>query len=334
MSATKTALTSALRQRYFRPLSILSTGTEPLGLRWSSIPATAAFGGCYRRQFVTGRRSISFVVADRTAIATLPVRHLSTVGMPIVPPVDFNSDIIDGVYSSLDLILRHGLGKSRLASVREMEGGIDNIVQRWQNMMEIFLGAQVHVVVSLGYSPDEAGLTSYKRDLAEFLQSASPVVQESHRTRERDLWRYVVLTAFGAEDVETTELSIIEARDIMFRVSSTIGESRVLEAVAKRAASGGESTTAGGDTADLQRKHTAVQESLVKDVYFHGDPSLLSSLGFEGGEEGYVRLQCALAEHQMDPLIQQYMGVAMQRLLSAAGVDIPGMMNAAAAKTP
>jgi len=308
---TKTAVLSALKQKpCFRSFPFSSAGTiTDVFRREMSFAPPPVFS------------SASIICRQSHFVSTTRPSHRHFSDTPL-SPVEINSDILQGVQSSLNLILRYGVGEQRLASVRDMEIGIDSLVQRWQNMMEIFLGAQVHTIVGLGYSPDEMGLAKYKNDVATFLQSAPPVEQESHRTRERDLWRYVVLTAFGVEPEETAELTIIEARDIMFKVSTTIGESRVLEAVSKRVAG-----TTNGD--ELQHKHTAVQEALVRDVYFYGVPPLISSLGFDEGEEGYIRLQVALAEHQGDPLIQQYMGVAMSRLLSAAGVDISRMMEAA-----
>jgi len=187
--------------------------------------------------------------------------------------------------------------------------------------MEVFLGAQVHVLIGLGYSADERGLSAYQQQLSVLLQTASPAVQEYHRTASRDLWRYIVRTAFEVEDIHKEERSIQDARDMMFKVSSAIGEPRILEEVARRCAN----EAPGKD--DIQKKHNVVQEVLVKDVYLYGSPTLVSTLGFGEGEEGYVRLQCSLAEHQNDPLIQQYMGTAMSRLLYAAGVDMPGMMK-------
>lgn len=79
---------------------------------------------------------------------------------------------------------------------------------------------------------------------------------------------------------------------------------------------------------EAAQRHHAVQEALVHKVYFGGSPqSLLEECGFLPGEDGYVRLQIAMADHQNDPLISQYVGHSMMKVLQAAGLggDITAM---------
>jgi hypothetical protein len=71
-------------------------------------------------------------------------------------------------------------------------------------------------------------------------------------------------------------------------------------------------------------KHRIVQDVLVNEVYLGGEPSLVSEFGFGEGEDAYVYLQCAMAEHQSDPLVAQYVGTAMMKIMTAAGLDMHG----------
>ena len=45
------------------------------------------------------------------------------------------------------------------------------------------------------------------------------------------------------------------------------------------------------------------------------------------GEGGYVKMQCTLAEHQDDPLITQYVGSAILRLLQSTDIDTEALQR-------
>ena len=60
-----------------------------------------------------------------------------------------------------------------------------------------------------------------------------------------------------------------------------------------------------------------------------GGTSIVQECGFGEGEEGYVRMQSAMAEHQGDPLITQYVGVGMVKLLHSAGIDMEALQKQA-----
>ena len=107
-----------------------------------------------------------------------------------------------GVQDAVDLLIRKGIGRQRLLSLSTAKMPT---VQKWQGMMECYLATQVHVLAGLGYSADEAGLSSYHQQLAQFLQtSANPDTQEMYRESSRDTWRVVLGTAFGLnpDDIE------------------------------------------------------------------------------------------------------------------------------------
>jgi len=71
---------------------------------------------------------------------------------------------------------------------------------------------------------------------------------------------------------------------------------------------------------------------MVSDVYLSKDNNgvtLVQECGFGDGEEGYVRMQSAMAEHQGDPLITQYVGSAIMKLLQSAGIDMEALQKQA-----
>eukprot|EP00804_Cyclotella_cryptica_P027200 CCRYP_017182-RB/>CCRYP_017182-RB protein AED:0.16 eAED:0.15 QI:0/0/0/1/0/0/2/0/192 len=185
-------------------------------------------------------------------------------------------------------------------------------------MIQIYLQTQCAVIQLLGYTPDEHGISLYTQHLSQAMQLSSPDVQEQLRTTSRDTYRTVLGGAFGmdliTEQRTKGELSIVDARNMMHKVSLRMQDDSVLEKVAR--------DSEAGRAMELAYKHTAIQKIMVYDVYLSGSPCLVEECGFGKGEEGYVKMQGALADHQSDPLISQYVGGAMLKLLESAGIDM------------
>ena len=59
---------------------------------------------------------------------------------------------------------------------------------------------------------------------------------------------------------------------------------------------------------------------IVHSVYLAGNPSLVEEAGFGSGEKGYAKIQCALSDHEGDPLINEYAAAAMGKVWEAAGL--------------
>lgn len=172
----------------------------------------------------------------------------------------------------------------------------------------------------------------YNQQVAMFMQNTDPETQEKLRIGSRDIWRTVLSTAFDISLAEITqsEMNIVQARDAMYRVSQKMQSNAVLEKISQKCAKLDKKT--GNDALDMARKHQIVQETLVHDVYLGESPScLVQELGFENGEKGYVLMQCIMAEHQNDPLVAQYVGAGMMKVLVSAGIDMAEIEAAAKA---
>jgi len=240
----------------------------------------------------------------------------------------------------MKLFIQHGIGKQKLRQIAA-EKGTSPLVDRWQKMVATYLETQCHVIALLGYRPDERGIALYTQHLSEALALSSPEIQERLRVAGRDTYRMVLGAAFDmpslVDDAESKgELSVVDARNIMHKVSMRMQEADVLEKVAREcAASVALDDSPEAQQIDLARKHTVVQQVMVTDVYLaeggsgEGKASLIRECGFGEGEEGYVRMQSAMAEHQGDPLITQYVGAAMVKLLQSAGIDMAALQKQA-----
>lgn len=174
-----------------------------------------------------------------------PVRNFSTQIPPDdpqaqfkpEPPKEMNMEIAEGIQNANKLILRHGVGNQRLkllAQTPEMP-----LVLKWQRMMEIYLGAQLHVVAALGYDTNENGIVVYTQQLAKFVSTCDPDSQENFRKVGRDTWRDMLSTAFDLDEEllnekASEEMSIVDARNTVHKVASRLMEPVILEAVAER----------------------------------------------------------------------------------------------------
>lgn len=107
-------------------------------------------------------------------------------------------------------------------------------------MMEIYLGAQLHVVAALGYTTDENGIMMYTQQLAQFIGTkCTPEQQDGFRSVGRETWREMLTIAFDLDkDLIAkkygNELSIVDARNIVHKAASRLIEPRILEEVATR----------------------------------------------------------------------------------------------------
>jgi hypothetical protein len=69
------------------------------------------------------------------------------------------------------------------------------------------------------------------------------------------------------------------------------------------------------------QRHHAVQDVLINMVYLWNDAQLVKEAGFEPNENGYIKLQLAMADYQNDPLIAQYIGHSMMQIMQVAGLS-------------
>ena len=151
------------------------------------------------------------------------------------PPEDFNEEIAMGVQYATRMYMRHGIGKQRLVEISNDSSM--PLINKWQKMMEAFLGTQVHVLAGLGYGPNEQGLGLYNHQLGTWLQDCDPDTQERMRTIGRDIWREVLCTAFDVKAEDLKEVSIVDARNMMHKVSQKMQEEDILKSIAKKCAS-------------------------------------------------------------------------------------------------
>ena len=284
----------------------------------------------------TIKNHVSFSRPSCAAIAK-PTRFMSTQQQqtPIAnantpPPEKLAPEAGLGAQDAMKLFVQHGVGRRKLNDIAADKGKTP-LVDRWQKMVATYIETQCHVITLLGYTPDERGIGLYTQHLQQAMAS-SPEVQDMLRIAGRDTYRMVLANAFDLplmeEQESKGELSIVDARNIMHKVSLRMQDPEVLEKVAKICSASVETNDSPeAQQIDMARKHTVIQQVMVDDVYLAG--GLLNECGFGTGEDGYVRMQFAMAEHQGDPLITQYVGAAMMKLLESAGIDVSALQQQA-----
>jgi hypothetical protein len=233
------------------------------------------------------------------------------------PPAQLTTAMAEGIGDATQFYVRHGISNQRLRAMSKDESM--PIVVKWQKMMEVFLTTQVHVIAGLGYSADEQGLTQYANDLANCIKNTDDTMRDLFTEVRRDTWRELVATCFDlkVEDIKT--MDIVEARSLMHKVSSRMIAPEILQKIQNKCAKIDDSEDAENEIA---MKHQVLQDVIVNHVYLGGSPSLCEESGFGPGPQGYAKLQCAMSDHEGDPLIAEYATAAMMKIWSAAGLDV------------
>jgi len=241
-----------------------------------------------------------------------------------------------GIQTANHLILKYGVGRQRLELLSKENDGMPLVI-KWQQMMEIYLGAQLHVVAALGYTTDENGIMMYTQQLAQFIGTkCTPEQQDGFRSVGRETWREMLTIAFDLDkDLIAkkygNELSIVDARNIVHKAASRLIEPRILEEVATRV---GQILPQSDPQIEMGMKHSIIQDVVVNQVYLGGDPPLVEELDFGSGATGYALMQYVMAYHESDPLCQQYTSSSMAKIWQSAGLDLGNTNPAAVGKLP
>jgi len=180
---------------------------------------------------------VTHVTKNKAFFQGNTLRCFSTEGFDkFVPtaPSKLTVEMAEGISDTTQFYLRYGVSKQRL-DVLSKDTELP-AVAKWQNMMEIFLTTQVHVIAGLGYSADEQGLTKYAQDLTECLQQADDEMRDLFTEIRRDTWRELVAAAFDLHLDDLKTVSIVEARNLMHKVSSKMISPEVLQEIESRCA--------------------------------------------------------------------------------------------------
>jgi hypothetical protein len=130
-----------------------------------------------------------------------------------------------GIADATHFYIRHGLAQRRLQALLETQ--LD-VLHKWQAMIEVYLATQLHVLAGMGYATDEHGLTQYAQDLQALIVVAPDEDMDGITATRRETWRELVATAFGFAADDIPNLSIVQARDLMHKVSSKMVEPELL----------------------------------------------------------------------------------------------------------
>jgi hypothetical protein len=268
------------------------------------------------------------LAAARSVVAAPHVRWIQThnpqADFKPQAPTKLNMEMAQGIQQANLLILKHGVGYQRLQLLAKDHE--TPLVMKWQRMMEIYLGAQLHIVAALGYETSEMGIMTYTQQLAKFVSECEPTAQENFQKIGRETWRGMLATAFDLDVTELEkreELSIVDARNVQHKVSSKLQEPAILQMVSEQCA---KLPAQENPETEMGLKHQIIQDVVVNRVYLDG---LVEELDFGSGPKGYATMQYVMSYHESDPLCQQYTQSAMIRIWQAAGLDLSGAPGAA-----
>jgi hypothetical protein len=233
-----------------------------------------------------------------------------------IAPESLTSEIAEGILDLTQFYCRFGVTSQQLRHLAAIPD--ISVIDRWQQMLEIYVTTQMHVVAGLGYESNAEGLNEYARQFLEVVQKMDETMKQLLFEIRRDTWRGVVGTVFHIDPKDIPVLTIEEARELMHKVSNKMVDPDMLLSIQNRTAN----VRHDNPDIELQMKHQVLQKILVEDVYIGGSPSLIEQAGFGTGGIGYAKVQCALSDHENDPIMANYASTAMVKILSAAGIDI------------
>jgi hypothetical protein len=226
----------SLHSRFYR------TGTSVTNNAW---PVVSNLTIPYRRS-TTPWNSVATTTISSSSnsrvsyFSTTPTPEDPQAQFKAKPPVELNLEMAVGIQNANHLILSYGVGAQRL---QLLSHDVDMpLVLKWQRMMEIYLGAQLHVIAALGYDTNEHGIMMYTQQLGQFITSkCDPAQQDTFRSVGRKTWRHMLVTAF---DLDTdmiqekygNEMTIVDARNTVHKVASRLIEPRILAMVATKVA--------------------------------------------------------------------------------------------------
>ena len=145
--------------------------------------------------------------------------------------MQINQEMAESIQDTTLFYLRYGISNQRLVALSQDD--VSPLVEKWQRMMEIYLSTQVFVISGLGFSGDERGLQLYTQVLAQYMQTCDEEVKETYRKVGSETWRELLCTAFDMDVDEIKSVSIVDARNIMHKVSSKMQEPSILMKVQK-----------------------------------------------------------------------------------------------------
>ena len=231
-------------------------------------------------------------------------------------PESLTLEIAEGILDLTQFYVRYGITGQQLrylASVPNL-----STLERWQQMMEVYVTTQVHVIAGLGYESNTEGLEVFAVHLTKVIHEADDTMKELFAEIRRDTWRGVVGTVFQIEPKDMPVLSVEDARELMRKVSNAMVDPDTLLKIQNET----RNIINDDEQMMIQMKHAVLQRILVEDVYLGGSPSLVEQAGFGPGAAGYAKVQCALSDHEGDPIMANYASSSMMKILSASGIDI------------
>jgi hypothetical protein len=150
------------------------------------------------------------------------------------PPTAIDQDMAESIQDTTLFYLRHGISNQRLVALSKDQDS--SLVEKWQRMMEIYLSTQVFVISGLGFTGDERGLQHYTQVLAQYMQTCDEEIKDTYRRVGTETWRELLCTAFDMDVNEIQSISIVDARNLMHKVSSKMQEPGILMKVQKECA--------------------------------------------------------------------------------------------------
>jgi len=190
--------------------------------------------------------------------------------------------------------------KSQQEALEKIRNSDTSLINRWQNLLEVVLPAQVEVIKSLGFSEDQSGLSNYNE---QFMKRA--VEDQALRDLNEEKWSFLLEIAFGVK--QQRKISLQDAQNLIEEIATAMTSEEFLQEVDQVV-----------EKID-QKAPMVVKRQTILAVLQPLHLSIMAKHGFEG-EEGYVQAQRALVDYYYDPVVMERANHAQDVFLKRANL--------------
>lgn len=206
--------------------------------------------------------------------------------------------ILDSTFT----FIRLGLPGRKLDGLKD--DGDATVQEKWESMMQIRVGTELHVIAAFGYEPTSNGMLAYRQVMNRLLQDATQSEREAIQKIDQDIWAELIHRTYA---IIAEPMQLLKAREVVLHVTSALQEedfrNQLMDAIEELGASASET-----------EKNKKLQFHLLQ-IW----RNVLPKFGFPG-DDGYVKFQAALVEHSSDPTIATMIQGALMDVTTRAGL--------------
>eukprot|EP00050_Salpingoeca_kvevrii_P007906 m.299422 g.299422 ORF g.299422 m.299422 type:complete len:292 (-) comp14132_c0_seq1:177-1052(-) len=233
--------------------------------------------------------------------------RMNSSAAPQRPPMDAAQATAIGETVLANLANPRMMYAAALQSIKDVQGL--SLQERWQSMMQVYLSVLAQALLPYGFSGDLRGLQEFHLEMDQLMPKHPELVDLA-----KQRWQLLAEKAFGVKFEAKDEITLEQARAISsslaVRMQSNDFLGKIDAAMAKLPASASDEDR----QKQLLPEILSLQMENMKAYDFHG-------------EDGFVKMQCALSMCETDDTIKYNTMSGMFVVFRRAGIDLQKMQG-------